>query len=92
MSLVDAVNDPATGRFVESNSGYRLRKAAREAIRTALVSEYHFDGAAAAVLLPIITEHLFDAARARKKNDRVRAANAARRLLATVSKRETLWP
>jgi len=70
------------------NRGTLQRKAA---IREALAAEYNFGGAAAA-LLPVLVQNLFDAERARSKNDRVRAANAAARLLATVTKRETLWP
>jgi hypothetical protein len=92
MTSPHAVNDTASGRFVQGNSGYRLRKAARDLIRDGLLAEYDFASPAASVLLPIIVGHLFDAERARKRVDRVRAANAANRLLRSIPRRDAAPP
>jgi len=88
MTLLSTVNRATDGRFTPGNSGYRLRKQARDRIRDALTAEYSFSTATAQVLLGVIVGHLFDAQRARKQVDRVRAANAAARLLRGIPKRE----
>jgi hypothetical protein len=92
MARIHAVNHSATGRFVKANSGYQLRKQARERIRLALLQEFDFSSATSQVLLPVIVGHLFDSTRARKQTDRVRASNAARRLLAGIPRCDSLWP
>jgi hypothetical protein len=61
MARIHAVNHSATGRFVKANSGYQLRKQARERIRLALLQEFDFSSATSQVLLPVIVGHLFEA-------------------------------
>jgi hypothetical protein len=92
MSPSTLVHDTATGRFKTGSNGYKQRLAARDRIRAGLEADYDFTSPTAVLLLPIIVQNLFDAERARRKNDRVRSANAARRLLAQLSKKEPLWP
>jgi hypothetical protein len=58
-----AVNASDTGRFVHGNDGYRLRVERRASIRAGLIADYDFSAPSAALLLPIITEHLHAASR-----------------------------
>jgi hypothetical protein len=55
MARIHAVNHSATGRFVKANSGYQLRKQARERIRLALLQEFDFSSATSQVLLPVMS-------------------------------------
>jgi hypothetical protein len=81
-----------TGQFRPGNSGYRMRVEARAKIERALLNDFDFSSPAATVLLGIIVQNLFDAQRARSKVDRTRAANTARRLLAGIPRKDSLWP
>jgi hypothetical protein len=81
---------PADGRFAPGDSAYQRRKAVLEDIRLSLEATYDFSSPAAAIYLTTIVLNVYDSSRARRKQDRTRAANVARRLLKDIPKRQRL--
>lgn len=75
-----------------NRDGYRALLKRRSDIRAGLLAYYDFSSLLHAVLLEIVVKHLNDAGHARTKVDRVRASNAAARLLSTVPRREQEQP
>ena len=81
-----AGHDEQSGRFTNGHSEYRARKD-RLAERVRQLTLDYDPGPAQQQLLPIIARHLDDAERARTAERRVRAANAARRLLKDIPRK-----
>jgi hypothetical protein len=74
--------DPANGHFMKGFRGaYRTRQEAVKQRLEALQSAYKATTAADIALLSIAAIHLVDAEKARSRNTRVRATNAAMRAL-----------
>jgi hypothetical protein len=71
-------------------SGYRLRVAQKEAIRASLLLDYDWSRPSHAMQLDGIVEAIHDSTHARKRTDRVRAANLYKRQLRDIPKRQAL--
>jgi hypothetical protein len=87
MSLEMAGDD---GRFRPGENAYQRRKAEMAAIRQSIESTFDFSSPLAATYLTTIVLNVYDSSHARKKTDRTRAANVARRLLRDIPKRQAL--
>jgi len=81
-----AGHDDRSGRFTNGHSEYRARKD-RLAERVRQLTLDFDPSPSQEMLLPIIARHLDDAERARTAERRVRAGNAANRLLRLIPKR-----
>ena len=79
-------HNPRSGRFTNGHSEYRARKD-RLAERVRQLTLDFDPSPSQEMLLPIIARHLDDAERARTAERRVRAGNAANRLLRLIPKR-----
>jgi hypothetical protein len=79
-------HDERSGRFTNGHSEYRARKD-RLAERVRQLTLDFDPSPSQQMLLPIIARHLDDAERARTAERRVRAGNAANRLLRLIPKR-----
>ena len=79
-------HDEHNGRFINGHSQYRARKD-RLAERVRQLTLDFDPSPSQQMLLPIIARHLDDAERARTAERRVRAGNAANRLLRLITKR-----
>ena len=95
MSLTDGQShshasghDPRTGRFMSHNTAYRTRQTRLLALMERLKASYDVDNPADLALLSIAALHLCDAETARSRNARVRATNAASRLLKNLPSKE----
>jgi hypothetical protein len=82
-----AGHDERSGRFTNGHSEYRARKD-RLAERERQLTLDFDPSPSQRMLLPIIARHLDDAERARTAERRVRAGNAANRLLRLIPKRK----
>jgi hypothetical protein len=82
-----AGHDKRSGRFINGHSEYRARKD-RLAERVRQLTLDFDPSPSQQMLLPIIARHLDDAERARTAERRVRAGNAANRLLRLIPKRQ----
>jgi hypothetical protein len=82
-----AGHDRLNGRFTNGHSEYRARKQ-RLAERVRQLTLDFDPSPSQRMLLPIIARHLDDAERARTAERRVRAGNAANRLLRLIPKRK----
>ena len=82
-----AAHDKRSGRFQSGNSEYRARKD-RLAERERQLTLDFDPSPSQRQFLPIIARHLDDAERARTAERRVRAGNAANRLLRLIPKRQ----
>jgi hypothetical protein len=81
-----AGHDEQSGRFTNGHSEYRARKD-RLAERVRQLTLDYDPSPSQGQLLPIIARHLDDAERARTAERRVRAGNAANRLLRLIPRR-----
>jgi hypothetical protein len=86
-SGVAAGHNPRSGRFINGHSEYRARKD-RLAERVRQLTLDYDPSPSQQMLLPIIAGHLDDAERARPAERRVRAGNAANRLLRLIPRRQ----
>src|SRR6516164_11671318 len=75
------------GRFIAGNTEYRARQQ-RLAERVRQLNLDYDPSPSQRALLPIIARHLDDALRARTAERRVRAGNAANRLLRSIPRRK----
>ena len=82
-----AADHDRRGRFVSANSAYRAKQQ-RLAERLRRLRLDYDPSPSQRQLLPIIARHLDDAERARTAERRVRAGNAANRLLRLIPKRQ----
>jgi len=82
-----AGHDERSGRFINGHSEYRARKD-RLAERERQLNLDYDPSPSQRQLLPIIARHLDDALRGRSAERRVRAGNAANRLLRLIPKRQ----
>ena len=82
-----AGHDERSGRFTNGHSEYRARRD-RLAERVRQLTLDFDPSPSQQQLLPIIARHLDDAERARTAERRVRAGNAANRLLRLIPKRQ----
>jgi hypothetical protein len=81
-------HDPATGRFQKGFRGaYRTRQEAIKQRIDALLTAYNAITPADLALLGAAATHLEDAAKARSRVNRVRATNAAVRILREIPRR-----
>ncbi len=80
-------HDRRSGRFLSGNTEYRAKQN-RIAERLAQLSAEYDSTPSQAMLLAIVARHLDDAEPARTTERRVKAANAANRLLRSIPRRE----
>src|SRR5262245_57764781 len=88
-----AGHDPATGRFVRGHiSEYRTRSRLVQERLTSLMATYNAVKPADIALLSVAAIHLVDAEKSRKRVDRVRASNAAARILRSIPRQPDRAP
>ena len=92
-SSVGAGFDPATGRFKRGHkSEYRTRQKLVQERLAALLAAFQANKPADIALLSIAALHLVDAEKCRRRSDRVRASNAAARILREIPRKPERFP
>jgi hypothetical protein len=84
--------DPATGRFLSRNTAYRTRQTRLIERLKALQASYNASNPSDQALLALAATHLVDAETARSRVNRVRATNAATRILRDIPRKPERAP